>query len=417
MGAKNKGRKGIFISYRRDDSAGEAGRLSDHLANAFGAEMVFLDVGIIVGGDDWRGRLDMALDHCDTMLVVIGRQWLTLQSSAHPRVRRLEERSDMVVWEVARGLSRGLRVVQVLVQDTKPLVAEQLPPEIAALAMRQSIAIRHESFGADVRELVNQIKRSRRTGSLFRADWAASDLSAWARVLDCGADYTAAAITIVNALELLLARAGAPRRLSARYLYEKARRHQHLPKGAEGLYLQPALFVASFFGVPEENVWPYRAGNSSLPNGRTWETLEKNLGPCYRGDFFRVDGLMDAVRQLGAGRPVVATFEIKGDAWFESPCKQTGEIPMPPQSSSTFGLSTGLLIGFDPQARQFRFLGTWGAGWGKKGFGNMSVDVARSVVVPEDLWSVELSRFTAQQLLEAKLKDGQRRRRAPRSNA
>lgn len=407
MAATDENRKGIFISYRRDDSAGEAGRLSDHLGAAFGAELVFLDVSTIVGGDDWQGQLDMALEQCDTMLVVVGRQWLTLYSSTHPAVRRLEEHTDMVNWEVARGLSHGLRVVQVLVQDTTPLVAEELPPNIAALAMRQSISVRHETFAADARELVNQIKRSRRSDSIFRADWAASDLSSWARVLDSGDDYTAAAITIVNALELLLARAGAPRRLSPRYLYEKARRHQPLPEQAGGLYIEPALFVASFFGVPEEDVWPYLAGDRSLPKGQTWETLEKNLGPLYRGDFFRADGMMDAVRQLAAGRPVVANFEIKGDAWFESPCKDTGQIPMPPKTSSTFGLSTGLLTGFDPRAHQFRFMSTWGVSWGDEGFGTMSVDVARRVVQPEDLRSVELSRFTVGTLLEAKLQANQ----------
>ena len=416
MNTEDRARKGIFISYRRDDSAGEAGRLSDHLAAAFGGDLVFLDVATIVAGDDWRGRIDVALDNCDTMLVVVGRQWLTRHSSTHPAVRRIDEHNDMVAWEVARGLSRGLRVVQVLVQDTSPLVAEELPPNIAALAMRQSIAIRHETFAANVRELVNQIKRSRRARSIFRADWVASDLSRWARVRDSGADYTAAAITIVNALELLLARAGTPRQLSVRYLYEKARRHQHLPEDAGGLYLQPALFVASFFGVPEEDVWPYRPGNSSLPKEQTWETLEKKLGPCYRGDFFRVDGLMDAIRQLAAGRPIVATFEIKGNAWFESPVKETGQIPMPPQTSSTFGLSTGLLTRFDPRARQFRFLGTWGANWGDEGFGTMSLDVARRIVHPEDLWSVELSRFTADHLLEVKLRDARRRPRRARSN-
>ena len=170
MTVNDKNKKGIFISYRRDDCAGEAGRLSDHLASAFGPELVFLDVAAIVVGDDWRGRLDMALDQCDTMLVVIGRQWLTLQSSTYPEIRRIDEPNDMVAWEVARGLSRGLRMVQVLVQETTPLVAEQLPPDIAALAIRQAVSIRHETFAADVHELINQIKRSRRAGSIFRAD-------------------------------------------------------------------------------------------------------------------------------------------------------------------------------------------------------------------------------------------------------
>ena len=37
----------IFISYRRDDSAGHAGRLFDRLADYFGREQVFIDIDTI----------------------------------------------------------------------------------------------------------------------------------------------------------------------------------------------------------------------------------------------------------------------------------------------------------------------------------------------------------------------------------
>ena len=37
----------IFISYRRDDAAADAGRLADHLSLRFGKDRVFLDVDAI----------------------------------------------------------------------------------------------------------------------------------------------------------------------------------------------------------------------------------------------------------------------------------------------------------------------------------------------------------------------------------
>ena len=36
--------RAIFVSYRRDDSEGEAGRLFDDLVNHFGEASVFMDV-------------------------------------------------------------------------------------------------------------------------------------------------------------------------------------------------------------------------------------------------------------------------------------------------------------------------------------------------------------------------------------
>ena len=37
----------IFISYRRDDSAGHAGRLYDRLSDHFGLDQVFMDIDTI----------------------------------------------------------------------------------------------------------------------------------------------------------------------------------------------------------------------------------------------------------------------------------------------------------------------------------------------------------------------------------
>ena len=388
----DRARHGVFISYRRDDAAGEAGRLADHLSPMLGADSVFIDVVGITAGDDWRQRLDGALDGCDTMLVIIGQRWLEVRSATQPAVRRIDEKDDMVAWEVSRGLSRGLRLVQVLVQGAKPLVAETLPPALAALAMRQSVNLRHETFASNAQDIAAQIRRSRRTHSVFSAEWYASDLRPWAYVLDAGEEGTVAAITIVNALELLLTRAGTPKRLSIRYLYEKAKRTQRIPRSYGELVMLPALFVASFFGVPRAAVWPYIPNHTRLPKGHSWKTLDTNVGFRCWGDFFRVDGLPDAVKQLAAGRAIVCSCRIdSGSGWLFGSIAKTGDVPMPPVNVELAGGATVLLVGFDPATRRFHFLAPWGERWGKKGFGTIAVDVARRVIEPESLWSAELA--------------------------
>jgi hypothetical protein len=45
---------GIFVSYRRSDSQGEAGRLFDDLVKHFGEDTVFMDVAAIEAGRDFR---------------------------------------------------------------------------------------------------------------------------------------------------------------------------------------------------------------------------------------------------------------------------------------------------------------------------------------------------------------------------
>jgi hypothetical protein len=44
----------IFINYRRDDSAGYAGRIHETLASVFGAESVFIDIDDIKPNEGWH---------------------------------------------------------------------------------------------------------------------------------------------------------------------------------------------------------------------------------------------------------------------------------------------------------------------------------------------------------------------------
>jgi len=67
---------GIFIGYRRDDSAGHARALFDRLRAHFGAELVFMDVTDIEPGMDFTEVLDKAIGSCDVLLAVIGRETL-----------------------------------------------------------------------------------------------------------------------------------------------------------------------------------------------------------------------------------------------------------------------------------------------------------------------------------------------------
>ena len=48
---------GIFISYRREDSAAYTGRLYDRLSTHFGADQVFMDVDDIPPGADFASHI------------------------------------------------------------------------------------------------------------------------------------------------------------------------------------------------------------------------------------------------------------------------------------------------------------------------------------------------------------------------
>ena len=75
----------IFISYRRDDAEGEAGRLYDDLVRAYGSDSVFMDVAGIAPGLDFRKAIDDNVSGCGVFLAIIGAQWATI---ANPNGQR-----------------------------------------------------------------------------------------------------------------------------------------------------------------------------------------------------------------------------------------------------------------------------------------------------------------------------------------
>jgi hypothetical protein len=153
----------LFISYRRDDTAGHAGRLFDHLSRAFGPDDVFMDVDDIQRGDTFAQTLNERLLQADVLLAVIGKQWLTLTDASGER--RLENVDDWVRAEVRSALVAGRLVIPVLVGGAALPNEAGLPEDIRALAARQLAEVRDGSWNDDVGRLCTDIKRRRARGS------------------------------------------------------------------------------------------------------------------------------------------------------------------------------------------------------------------------------------------------------------
>jgi TIR domain/PASTA domain len=149
---------GIFISYRREDSAGHAGRLSDRLATTFGRDRVFMDVEAIEAGVDFVEAIERAVASCDVLLAVIGREWLGSKDESGRR--RLDQPGDFIRIEIAAALDRNVRVVPVLVRGGAMPDADALPQELRRLTRRQAVELRDTRWDADVEHLVATLQRA-----------------------------------------------------------------------------------------------------------------------------------------------------------------------------------------------------------------------------------------------------------------
>ncbi len=121
----------VFISYRRGDSAGHAGRLRDALEAALGPDQVFQDVTSLAPGEHFADAIRGSIESADVVLVVIGRHWADAADAGGGR--RLDDPADVVRLEVETALASGRRTVPVLVDGATLPSAAALPPSMAPL--------------------------------------------------------------------------------------------------------------------------------------------------------------------------------------------------------------------------------------------------------------------------------------------
>jgi len=149
--------RAIFISYRRDDAEGQAGRLFDDLVAHFGKDLVFMDVAGIEPGRDFRKVIDENVAACGVLLSILGRGWLDAKDDTGRR--RLDDPLDFVRLETASALKRDIPVVPVLVQGAKMPRAEQLPDDLKDLAYRNGVELTHARWDSDLQVLIKALER------------------------------------------------------------------------------------------------------------------------------------------------------------------------------------------------------------------------------------------------------------------
>jgi hypothetical protein len=144
-------RRRIFISYRRADAAGYAGRLEADLTRLLG-DCVFMDVSDIAPGTEFPKALDAELRTCGAVLVVIGPRW-------RPAFDERPADEDYVRLEVRQALAHdGVAVVPLLVHGATLPARDDLPDGLGALADRQAVSLRDDRWDDDVSHLAGQLR-------------------------------------------------------------------------------------------------------------------------------------------------------------------------------------------------------------------------------------------------------------------
>jgi hypothetical protein len=227
----------IFISYRRADTIGYAGRLQADLARRYSEEHVFRDIEIPPGAD-FAQYINGLIDHCNVLLVLIGNGWLDARDDSG--TRRIDKDTDWVRLEIERALARSnVEVIPVLVDGARLPPRDQLPPSLAPLRRLNAFEISDRRWDYDVSQLGRYLDAALRGTSAVHPSPPAP---APAPAPEPAPDHTSSAVLAAAAVALLTA---FPADLIARNAVHRAPLNRDDLVTVRDFVLQKAIF----FGI------------------------------------------------------------------------------------------------------------------------------------------------------------------------
>lgn len=151
---------GVFLSYRREDTAPDAERIHARLAERFGDDLIYIDVEDIPLGVNFVDHITSALRDASYVLVAIGPRWLLVTDENGQQ--RLKDPDDPVRYEVRTALQNKRLVVPMLIGTAKMPAPDALPADISNLVLHNGIEIRPDpDFDADVAALMDGLHLDR----------------------------------------------------------------------------------------------------------------------------------------------------------------------------------------------------------------------------------------------------------------
>ncbi len=198
----------VFISYRRSSNANALAQIEQVLVDAFGAAHVFLDKEAIRGGDEWARRITEALRTAPVVLVLYSADWRGAKPEGQSGAR-IDDPDDWVRKELVLAHRHGRPLLPLIIDDSNPPGAQDLPEELAFLAQAQFMTLdprRPDAVVAALRRLIY----GRRWWQRFfaQATWIALGISALVMAMSAAADISVVKNSFAHSAAALRERMG-----------------------------------------------------------------------------------------------------------------------------------------------------------------------------------------------------------------
>jgi C1A family cysteine protease len=152
-----------------------------------------------------------------------------------------------------------------------------------------------------------------------------------------------------------------------------------------GAQLRDGMKTLAKQGVCPETMWPYVLSQfATKPTAQCYTEAKKHLGITY----MRVEQDVPQMRGcVAAGFPFIFGFTVY-DSFESDAVARTGNVPMPQGDEHVLGGHAMCVVGYDNPKKLFIVRNSWGAGWGKNGYGTMPYAYFTNTDLSADFWTL-----------------------------
>jgi GNAT superfamily N-acetyltransferase len=120
--------------------------------------------------------------------------------------------------------------------------------------------------------------------------------------------------------------------------------------------------------MPPIEAWPYNYERDGWPPSNEPSGIDDLARRLRLNRYYRVNSLEECKFVLGYRKSAVQVSLDITDDWFSAP---NGRIPFRNRNSRSVGAHCVLLTSYSDARGEFRFVNSWGEGWGDRGFGSI----------------------------------------------
>ncbi len=169
------------------------------------------------------------------------------------------------------------------------------------------------------------------------------------------------------------------------FIYYNERVIERTVEEDSGAQLRDGMKTLAHQGACPEAIWPYVISRfATKPTAECYTEGRRHKGIAY----MRVDRDIAQMRGcIAAGFPFVFGFTVY-ESFESNAVARTGTVPMPRGDERTLGGHAMNVVGYDNPKRIFIVRNSWGAEWGKRGYGTMPYAYFTDAGLSADFWTL-----------------------------